>query len=284
MLVAGAAAYASQPTLGKIAYDHGADTVGLLTVRFGAAALLLLAALAPSLLRRERLLPRGGAGLVALATVVYVGQSYTFFESLARMDAAPTILVLYLYPLFVAAGSALVLRRPLTRRQALLLPVTLLGVALSVGVTGRVTADGVAFGLASALFYAVFFLLSKAVLDRGGEPLRMTTAVYAGTAVAYLAMALGGGAAIPHGAAGWSAVGVTVVVGTIASAVLVLLGLRRLPAPTASMLMLTEPVAAIALAAVALGEPIGALQALGAAIVVGSLLLLTRSGPARPPA
>jgi len=273
-MVGGATAYALTPTFAKVAYDHGGSPLGLLAVRFPVAAALLLGVLAWR--RRPRTVALGGR-LLAASVVVYCGQTLTFFEALDRMDAGPTSLILYLYPALVTGAGVLLLGQPLRARAAVALPITLVGVALSIGLKGHPDPLGVALAIASACFYATYFLLVKAQLSRGAEPLELTALVYAGAAVAYLALAAGTGAAdLPSGAGAWSAMAATILVSTVASSLLTFSALRHLPAPTAAMVATVEPVIAVACAAVALGERPAPLQLAGGGLVLAALVLLAR--------
>lgn len=269
--VGGATAYAFTPTFAKVAYDHGGSALGLLAVRFPVAAVLLLAVAA---VRRR---PRTVAvhATLAVTVLVYTGQTLTFFEALERMDAAPTSLILYLYPALVAGAGVLVLDEPLRARAAMALPLTLAGVALSIGFKGHPDPLGVALALASAVFYAAYFVLVKTQLARGADPLELTAAVYAGASVLFLALVpLTGQAHLPAGAGAWTAVAATVLVSTLVASLLTLAGLRRLPASTAAMAATVEPVVSVACAAAALGERPAALQLAGGGLVLAALVLL----------
>ncbi len=237
--------------------------------------------------RRPRTVPvAGSAWLLPAAIAVYCGQTLTFFEALVRMDAAPTSLVLYLYPALVTAAGVLALGEPLTRRGAIALPLTLLGVALSVGFKGHPNPAGLALAATSAGLYATYFLLVKTMLSRHADPLELTALVYLGTAVIYGALAATTGAAhLPAGATAWAAMVLIVCVSTLGASLLTFTALRRLPAGTAATIATIEPVVAVACAAVALGERPDALQLAGGALVLGALVLMAGGarGAADPP-
>jgi drug/metabolite transporter (DMT)-like permease len=61
-------------------------------------------------------------------------------------------------------------------------------------------------------------------------------------------------------------------------------GLQRLGAAQASMLSTLEPVVTVLLAALLLGEHIGAAQAVGGGLILAGVLWLTRRGSAPAPA
>ena len=99
-----AAAFGAMAVFGKLAYDAGVTVDGLLLIRFGlAAALLLVIALARGTLRglsRRSVLIGLGMGVFG-----YAAQSGLYFSALARIDASLVALVLYVYPVLVVAAA-----------------------------------------------------------------------------------------------------------------------------------------------------------------------------------
>ena len=109
-----AASFGVMPVLGKLAYDDGADPVGLLAARFTVAGFALLGLA----LARGEALPRGRTltALCLLGGVGYVTQSLCYFFALERISAGLTALLLYFYPALVVVLGGLLLRdrpRPL---------------------------------------------------------------------------------------------------------------------------------------------------------------------------
>ena len=286
LVLASALCYAILPALVKLAYEHGADATGVLALRFGIAAPILLAYM---WLRRRRTQLRTATRALALPALIYFAQTFAFFESLARMDAVTAVVILFSYPLLVAAGATIFLGETLTPGIAALIAVGFVGVVLTVGLGGRVTATGLALGTGSALAFATFFLMAKRLMSTSDiDGVTLTALSYVISGVGFPVVTLASGAAIPSDGTGWVAVVVIALVGTVAAAVLLFSGLRHLSAGTASMLSAAEPPVAVAFAAVLLAEPIAATQILGMVIVVLSLGTLsyvaTRSVAAELPA
>ena len=115
---------------------------------------------------------------------------------------------------------------------------------------------------------------------RGLGSMELTALVYVGCTPCYLAAGLVVGMQLPDRPLGWTALALTIVIGTIVAAGLLFAGLRRLPANVASLLTTIEPVAAILLAAAVLGEHLSPLQGLGVAMVIVALMQLARPHPA----
>jgi drug/metabolite transporter (DMT)-like permease len=279
LVLAGATCYAVLPALVKVSYEHGADSRGLLALRFAIAAPILLAVGA-----RHR--PRASwAALpaVAVPSALYFFQTLTFFESLAQMSAVAAVPILFSYPLLVAIGGAVVLGNPLPRRSVALIVLGSIGVYLSVGFTGSVTTLGVVLAIASAVLFALFFLSAKRLLTSEVlDGLTFTTLTFTVTGVAFAALWIVSGGSSPTDGVGWAAVLAIAGVGTAVAAVLLYSGLPHLDAGTAAMLSAAEPPLAVVLAAVLLKESVGPVQVTGILIVVVALAglsyLATRQG------
>lgn len=285
MVLASAVCYATLPALVKLAYQHGADSVGVLAMRFGISAPILLAYV---LLRRPRAGVRAAIPALVFPALIYFFQTLTFFESLAHMSAVIAVLILFSYPLMVSAGGALFLGERLTPLTIVLIGAGAAGVALSVGFGGHASVAGVALGFTSALLFAVFFLIAKQRLSTTTlDGVTLTAITYILGGLGFPALMLVTGANGPSDTLGWLLVSAIAVIGTVAGAVLLFSGLRYLSAGTASMLSAAEPPVAIALAALLLAEPVAASQIAGMAIVAVALgtlgYLAARGAPAELP-
>src|SRR4051795_619997 len=147
------------PVLTKVVYDDGVGTVGVLSVRFTLAALVLLAL---ARLRGEAL-PRGRQlrALILLGAVGYVVESLCYFSALERISAGLTALLLYAYPALVVVLSALLLhQRP---RAALLTAVATaaVGTVLTIGPVAGGQITGVLLGLGAGTSYALYIVISS---------------------------------------------------------------------------------------------------------------------------
>ena len=261
------------PVLTKIAYDDGAEPIGVLFVRFAlaAAALLVLARV------RRQALPRGRTlAVLAALGVGYVAQALCFFFALERISAGLTTLLLYFYPaLVVVLGAVLLRERPRPLAVGCVLLATA-GTALTIGPVEGGQVVGVALGLAAALVYALYVLASSRV--EGVGPLATAATVLTAGAVSFGLLALLTRPQLPSAPVAWLAlVGValfgTVVAVTTFFAALALLG----PSDTA-VVSTVEPVVSIVVAALVLGERLGAWQVAGGVVVLLAVAVLARLG------
>ncbi len=270
--------FGSLAIYGKIADRMGIPLTELLAIRFGvAAALLWLVAL----VRGERLWwGRRSTGLAAMG-MLYLGQAATYFTSLRTVPAAVTSILLYLYPVIVMLLAAVFLGERLGRARVGALVVAVVGVFAVVdplSAHGSIDAAGVLFGLATAAIYATYILTGRALI--GEVPVVVATAAIATTAGVALAI-VGAleGQLRPLSVSGYALAGSMALVATAIPATLFLAGLARIGATRAAIISTLEPATTVVLAAVLLGESLGAVRLTGGAIVLVAAVIVARNVP-----
>ena len=166
-------------------------------------------------------------------------------------------------------------------------PVLLLGVTLVSGALGGETYGrdprlGVLLGLATSVAYAGFILVLRQGskdLRRLAGPLLWATASAAGASL--VLGALLGELTVPSPTAlGWLAA--LALTAQVAGWLLISSSLPRLPAALTSVLLLAQPVGALAVAGVVLGEAPTVVQYAGAACILGGVVLATATRPRAP--
>ncbi|HEX6207969.1 MAG TPA: DMT family transporter, partial [Actinomycetota bacterium] len=163
--------------------------------------------------------------------------------------------------------------RPSATKIAALV-VGLLGVLLVLGTpTGSLDPAGVSLALASALCLAIYIIVAQrgaagmSPLVAGGVILSVSTLVY--VPIAFLTGLLPG-----EGLGGGPSFVAGVGLATGAAIALFLAGLARLEPIRASIASTWEPVAAVILSAIVLGERLSGLQLLGGTLVVAAVAAL----------
>lgn len=284
MLVAtSAAAFGALPIFARLAYAQGVDLLGILVPRFaiGAALLALLAIV------RGLRWPRGRtlAAALAMGGLGYTGQSFFYFSALQHADASLVALLLYSFPFIVAALAVVFLNERLDAARIVALVAAAVGLVLTVG-GGRGSPLGIALGLGAAVLYAVYIVVGSKVL-RDVDPITSSCVICAGAAASYGMFALGRGltgvpAQWPANMQAWLPVAALALVSTVLAIGAFFAGLQRLgPTPT-SVLSTLEPVVSVTLAALILGERVGALQLFGAGVIVAAAIWLAlRPTPGR---
>jgi len=272
LVAVSAVSFGTFAILGRYAYADGLDAPTILFLRFTLAALVL----APILALRRPARPPAAAvwRLVGMGAIGYVGQAMAYLTALKYASSGLVALLLYLYPMFVAVLSAIVLRQKISRATALALALALFGLALTVGPAGG-QLPGILLAIAAALIYSVYILIGNQVL-RSVSPLLAATVIFGSAGAASGLLMLAGGPHWPGSAAGWVTMAVIIVIATIVPVVTFLAGLERIGPTNAALLSTLEPAVTVVLAALLLGETLKPVSLIGGAIILVAVALLTR--------
>jgi drug/metabolite transporter (DMT)-like permease len=283
LCVLSAGSYGATGIFGKLAYDEGLGVTELLAARFGIAAVVLwalVAVLGPG----ARPTRRGTAAGIGLGIVVYAAQTGFFFWSLTRLDAALTVLLVYVAPVLVAVGAVAFGRERLVVGQLAALPVALAGTALVAtgGGIGRVDGIGVLLAFACAVAFAAYMLLSHAVVGRV-HPVALSASVCTGCALSFMTAAtITGNLPTRVTGRGWALIGALALFSTVIAITALAAGTARVGPSTASILSTFEPLVATILAVVVLDERLAPLQAVGGVLVAGSVVIVNIRRHPRP--
>lgn len=244
-------------------------------------ALPLLALITSLERRRLGALPSRSRNLAWLAGVFFAIDLIFWHNAIEAVGAGLATVLGNLQVLVVAfAAWGLLGERP-HRSLYRALPLVLAGVVLISGVIGDDAYGanptmGVVFGIATSLAYAVFILVLRqgsGDLRRTAGPLFHATAASAATAALYGGL-FGGMEVNP----GWPSHGwllLLALTAQVAGWLLISRSLPRLPAAVTSVVLLLQPVGAMVLAAVALGERPGWAQLAGAVLILCGVVLAT---------
>jgi drug/metabolite transporter (DMT)-like permease len=276
-----AVAFGAMAIFGKLAYDAGVSVDALLLARFGiAGGVLLLAALARGALRgvSRRALVTG----FAMGALGYAAQAGFYFAALSRIDASLVALILYVYPVLVMAAAVVLGRERASRRRVWALGLALTGIALvlSGAAGGRLDWWGALLAFGAALTYTCYILVGDQVTAEV-PPLGLAALVCTGAFCTFVVIGtVRGGTDLGFGAAGWLWLAALALVSTVGAILLFFAGLARVGPSTAALLSTLEPVVTVAGAAVVFGESLSAVQWLGGALVLATVLIV--QAPARP--
>jgi drug/metabolite transporter (DMT)-like permease len=274
------AAFGAMGVFGKLAYDSGATVGTLLPVRFLVAAGLFWGLLLVggdrgairTVARRDVVL-----GLL-LGAAGYAVQAGAYFAALTRIDASLLSLLVYTFPAMVAAAAIALGREQVDARRMSALGLACGGLVLVVAGagTGALDALGSALGLAAAVTYSAYILISDGVARRVA-PRVLAALVCSGAAATLTAGSLLLGGLHPGAvtAAGWGWLAGLAVISTVGAISLFFAGLRRVGPTSAAILATVEPLVTILLAFLAFGEMLGSVQLVGGALVLGSVVVLS---------
>ncbi len=263
--------------------QYGMDRVTLVTIRAWTVTLFFAIWL---LYRRRslppvdvRALPRfAGMGFLTV-TLFYPAIAFSYDWNGV---SAGTVL-LYTAPAMVAVGARFFLGEPLKRVHLAAIAMAFVGCLLVTGLIGGsgavdVSAGGIAIGLVAAALYGSYSLMAKPLMRTyAPEQVLGLHFLFGAIGLTILKMATD-----PWDWPSWQGVLTTAsfngIVTTLAPITLYTLGLRRLPAAEASLLATWEPVVAVLLAYIVLGERLTPLQGLGGLCIIGCVVMLTVLG------
>lgn len=261
--------------------------VGAATTAFFRCALALPVLVPLAILEQRRHGPRAGrARLIAWAAGLFFAVDLVLWtHAIVAVGAGVATVLGNLQVLFVAVAAWILLKERPSSRLLLALPVVFAGVVLVSGLVGRAGVGrdplaGVLYGLGTSLAYAAFLLILRrsAHTAHVAGPLADATA---GAAVGALLLGAIFGSldlapALPS--LGWLLL--LAITSQTVGWLLITSSLPRLPSAVSSLLLLLQPVAALALAFAVLGERPSPLQLVGAALICGGVLAVAR-GPRR---
>ncbi len=240
--------------------------------------------LIPLALREQRRLgprPRRAHLVGATAGLFFAADLVLWTHAINEVGAGIATVLGNLQVVFVATAAwALFGERP-TRRFALVLPVLFLGVVLVSGLAGRPSfgghpVAGIIYGVTTSLAYAAFLLILRGAMGTPHVAGPLLDATASSAAVALVLGAIFGGLdlAPPLRSLGWLAL--LAVTSQTVGWMFITSSLPRLPRAISSLMLLLQPVAALALAAVVLAERPTWVQLLGAVLICAGVLIVAR--------
>jgi drug/metabolite transporter (DMT)-like permease len=266
----------------RLAFNNGVDVATAVVFRSGVTVLVLAVILWVQRVP-QHFTPRHKRMLPVIGLLVGV-QSLCLYSSVARLPVALALLAFNTYPIWTALWARLIYRQAPERALLLAMPVILLGLALALDVLGATSGlgaflqwsrigAGVGFALAAAGTFglALVFTQNEAA-DIDGRVRTATTLSMAGL-MALSLVAVQGGFHLPQAPAGWwGLAALSLLYGTAFTIMFTLL--PKLGVVGNSAIMNVEPVFALALAWLLLGQSIAPVQVAGALLVVGAVLAL----------
>jgi len=280
----GSVLFSAKGVVVKLHYRHHVDAMTVLALRM-LFSLPFFALVAWLQMRRSAPLPAADrARIVLLGVVGYYLSSYLDFLGLQYISAGLERLILFLTPSFVLLMSVLWLRRRVGRIEWLALAICYGGTVLvflhdAQSGSANVWLGG-AFVLGSAVFYALYLLLSGELVRRVGS-LRLVSYVMCVSAVMSVGqfLLLRPAATLLQPPEVYRLSLLNAVVCTVLPVFVTMMGIARVGAPVASLAGMIGPVSVLFLAAWLLGEPITPIQLAGTGLVLAGIgLLSTKRG------
>jgi drug/metabolite transporter (DMT)-like permease len=266
----------------RVAFNNGVDVATAVVFRSTITTLVVVAILVLQRVqvqfsaRHKRMLP-------AIGLLIGV-QSLCLYSAVARLPVALALLAFNTYPIWTALWSFLVYRQRPEKAMLVAMPVILFGLALALDVFGAASGlgaqgqwarigAGVAFALAAAGTFGLALVLTQHEASEVDGRVRTATTMAIASMVALVTVFTGGGFHLPTANAGWyGLVALTLLYGTAFTIMFTVL--PRLGVVGNSAIMNVEPVFALVLGWLILGQAIAAIQVVGALLVVGAVVAL----------
>ena len=283
MILAAATLWGATATVARLAFrDYHVPPLTVVELRLFIASALML----PWMLLRDRAAFRVDRrdwgyflilGLFGVAAV-----QGTYYYSISRLGVGLSILLQYLAPALIVLWE-MTQGRPVRTRTTLAILAAVGGTSLLVGgfdarAMGATALDWTA-GFGSAITFSFYIVYSKRGLARY-SPLTVLFYTFliagifwAGVTPPWKILAAGYDRSV------WTLFLVIGIGSTLLPFTLFYAGLRRLRAEEAGILATLEPVVAVLIAGVFLGESLRSLQWLGAALVLGATLIVSLQVP-----
>ena len=264
----------------RIAFNNGVDVATAVVFRSVITALVIILILA---LQRAplRFSPRHKLMLPLIGLLIGV-QSLCLYSAVARLPVALALLAFNTYPIWTALWARLLYRQAPERALLIAMPVILVGLALALDVFGAASGlgasgqwsrigAGVGFALAAAATFGLALVITQHEAADVDGRVRTATTMAMASLVALGMVGAQGGFHLPQALAGWwGLAALTCLYGTAFTIMFTVL--PQLGVVGNSAIMNVEPVFALVLAWLILGQVIAPVQVAGALVVVGAVV------------
>jgi drug/metabolite transporter (DMT)-like permease len=279
-----ATVFASNHIAARFAFDDGLGVATAVVVRSLATAACLIGLIAyfkvPVQLSRAVL----GRGVMIGCLIAL--QSYCLYSAVARIPVALALLVFNTFPIIMAFMSWIFGGEQPKKRTWIAMPIVLIGLSLALDVMGKLGSmdeintrwadigPGVLFGLmASFCFAAALYLTSRWMKGVDGRVRALLSMTTVGVVVLLASLATTG-FAFPHSPMGWLCLSLlSAFYGSAFTALFVLL--PKLGTANNAVLLNFEPIAALVMGFLILGQTVSNIQMLGALIVMSAIAYLS---------
>ncbi len=273
LVIISALGFGTLAIFGKLAYAEGLNPLSTLVWRLGGAAMALWVWL---LLQNQwQVRWRSATAAFFLGAFGYAIQSVLFFSALEQASAGMTALMFYTYPAFVAFLSWVIYRQHLSSWQIKALGLALLGCLLTVDLSSQVAQPlGIFLGIASGCAYALYMICSARLIQTI-SPITAAAYMLLGSTVSVTLLTITWhGLYFPSTFIAVGIVSSLAIVATALPIVTLFAGLKLLGVVPAAILSTMEPVMAVLMGILFLGEHIWLGQVLGGALIIASGLIL----------
>lgn len=210
---------------------------------------------------------------------IYSMASLLALTSLNRLPSSIYVIIVFFYPSLIVVYH-LVRRQPVPRLWWLGLPLTLVGLVLTVSHFGQpVTLDaiGILLTILNGLAMAIYMLWSERVFSGVSDRQLGSTWVMTGAMAVGLLLIFLFGFKTPDTVKGWAMLFTLGIVGTLIPIFAMNVGIQMLGSARSSMISTLQPVVTVLISMIFLQEVLSTTQWIGGIMVIFAILLLQRS-------
>ena len=227
---------------------------------------------------KEKVIPGQLGRLLGLGGIYSMASLFALL-ALNRLPSSIYVIILFFYPSLVVIYH-LVRRKPVPRLWWLGLPMTVIGLILTVARFGQpVSLDllGIILTALNGLAIIAYMLLSEKVFAGMDDRQLGSTWVMTGAMVVGLGLIALYGFAAPQTLKGWIYLLTLGIVGTLIPIFAMNVGIQMLGSARSSVISTLQPVVAVLISTIFLHEVLSVYQWLGGVIVIVAIILLQRS-------
>ncbi len=277
LILIAALCFSLQPIFARAVYADGANTLGLVWLRFLVPSLLLLLCI-PRVRK-----PLKGAGTLGVINGL---ASLCYFAALSQVSVSLTVMLFSLFPLMVFFLGFMQRQESFSTSKILALMGALLGIYFTLDADFSRTAiswAGILFGLGSALFYSGYIIGAQRWMPHN-DALAGASWTLIGAALIFSLPVLAGQAELPASRYGWSMVLALGIISTFIPFLLLIKGIGLLQRQfDVAIFSTTEPIASIFWAWLLLQETLTQRSLFGVVLVISAALLMVWSQSRQPP-
>ena len=269
----------------RVAFNNGVNVATAVAVRSIVTAIVvsLLVMMQSGPLAQKVLTARHKRFLPVIGLLISV-QSLCLYSAVARLPVALALLAFNTYPLWAAVWDRVLYQRRTEPAVLKAMPLLLIGLAMALDVFGAASGlgaagqwsligTGVAFALASSATFGLAMILTQREAGDVDGRLRTASTMAITGLIALAVVTAQGGFHLPQATPGWwGLAALTFLYGTAFTVMFTVL--PKLGVAGNSAIMNVEPVFALVLAWLILGQSIAAVQVAGALLVVGTVMVL----------
>ncbi|MBI2519177.1 MAG: DMT family transporter [Bdellovibrio sp.] len=262
---------------GKNAYAQGASPLELLGLRFITSGLLLQAIL--SLIYGPRFLKLSWKNFFIcnlLGIFGYALFSSFYFFAIKGLSISLAVLLLYTFPIWVALGARMFFGDKIPKGRKFTIPLSMVGITFLVwGEFSIGHYYSFACGLGSAIFYAIYILISSRSLSKINPLISVSyIQLSAGVILCVLGLESYSRAVMVYKNI-WPIILGMAIICSIGAMTLFQSGLQKLKSWEASILSTSEPLMGISLAVLFLGEKLSLIQVIGGVLVIAAFIFIS---------